>query len=547
MTDDDTSTSDTELNPLDLSGLSTFQFGPAWAKQDAKKEQTRSYTQRPRRESYVSDRAPRGRNNRQDRPNREENGGDDQRKPTNRRGQGFRRDGRKPGRGNNLERRREEAKRRAEEWEAKKAPGVNAEIHPVDSVFVDLHAEIAKHKQVVALLDVAREIVKHKDQYEVVFTRQSDGPRFIKSKKGDFSCWLSKEEAVHSIWSTDLFNEYYQEETQEVEAPKGNFTSIAKCRLNGRLIGPANWHGYQRALIFFHRDFFPNMSEEDFRRTIETEHGEEVVQKWLEQVTVQKCWKPKREGAEDVILEDRSAVEKDFTEHHFNEVFDVVDKVSINGATPARKLSEGLAAHVALLADHIHWHPTVLISHLCRGCSRHRMPIVRWNGFNHTGPSHLRAIPKDVVWADNITKMIAWIRGHAGAHLDTMLDELCGKVEAAPEQPAQPEEPKPEATPAPEGAETAPEAQVDPATNDVLNKRAQYALALKWLCSEGYVVFFKNSTLAMAKNEVAKDAPKPKKAPAAEAAPAPQAEPETPVATEAPAETPAEPAEAPTA
>lgn len=177
---------------------------------------------------------------------------------------------------------------------------------------------------------------------------------------------------------------YYESVEQEVEAPKGDFKAIAKCSLNNELIGPVNWHGYQSALMNLHRTKFANMTFEAFRSKIVTDKSEEAVQAWQEAVSKRTAWKPVREGASEVLLESPAAVEQDFESNHFDECYDVTDKVFVNGAVKKNHLSPGLWAHLIQLSGTTRRHPSMLIPNLCHGLARHHMPIFKWKGNHYT-------------------------------------------------------------------------------------------------------------------------------------------------------------------
>ena len=136
-----------------------------------------------------------------------------------------------------------------------------------------------------------------------------------------------------------------------VEAPNGTFNAVAVCALGGELIGPVTWHGYQAALMNLYRSKYSTMPLDAFKNRISVDKSEETVAAWVKAASHKTVWKPTREGAADTVLEDQRAVEADFVANHYTAVYEVVDKVFINGATPRAVLSPGIAAHVAILSD----------------------------------------------------------------------------------------------------------------------------------------------------------------------------------------------------
>lgn len=564
---EETSKQDSFDDNLDLSGLTDFQFGPAWARQRETGDKPRradfsSFRNREergsgrfRKEGSAERAGGRGGERRQGQgfrgERRDRTTGRDDRREGGQGGNRFRQGGRPQGKGGRFDRPRQPREELAEP-----TPGLRVELRPVDVLLAVWAAEVNKHKRAVSLFDFAKVVMGGRDRYDLVYMKQEGGPQLIQSKKEDRSCWISREEALRFLWGAPWFNEFYRTEEEPVDPPKGDFQGIAKCRLSGDLIGPVNWHGYQAAVAALHRDKFSNMSVDDFRRTIEIVKDEEVVQKWLAEASRRIVWKPVREDAGDVILADRAAVEKDFSDHHFDEVYLVGDKVFVNGAADRKHLSPGLWAHLVKLADVTRKHPSMLIPNLCHGLARHHMPIFKWNNGHHTGPSRPRTVPSGTVLADNMTAILNWVREHAGQGVDVMLNELggvlpkvseegareapvpvdpaptasdAGDLESASAEPMADEvvvpseekveeitavetespvtevavEPVPAAVPS-EGEPAEVKAAVPVVSEEDLirNRRQELVRDILWLCEQGYILVFADRTVFLPKSSV---------------------------------------------
>jgi hypothetical protein len=94
---------------------------------------------------------------------------------------------------------------------------------------------------------------------------------------------------------------YYVEVTEHREPPKGNFSNVARCRANGFLLGPTNYHSYQPGLRRLYEERFSRrMSFSDFQREIEVVSDPALVEKWKEQcssVTVYRLRPPEASKA----------------------------------------------------------------------------------------------------------------------------------------------------------------------------------------------------------------------------------------------------------
>lgn len=474
MMTDETPSTDPKQQIPDLSGLADFQFGPAWARPGARQERPVSYPERRSGDRQGGDRRPR-RDNREGRQPRGERRVDGQ--------SGERRFNREDRTRGSFRNRRDQTPRSAME---EPTEGLRVELRPVDSGLAALHQEVQKHRRTISLLDLAKVVMGSYDRYDLVFMKQENGPDLYHCKHGDGACFISRQEAVKHLWQSTWMPKYYESVEQEVEAPKGDFKAIAKCSLNNELVGPVNWHGYQSALMNLHRTKFANMTFEAFRSKIVTDKSEEAVQAWQEAVSKRTAWKPVREGASEVLLESPAAVEQDFESNHFDECYDVTDKVFVNGAVKKNHLSPGLWAHLIQLSGTTRRHPSMLIPNLCHGLARHHMPIFKWKGNHYTGPARPKAMEEGTVLSDSLMSIATWAANNPGKGVDAMLKELA----PVPEQ------------------EKATEEEVAQA----MEKQQNLVRDLLWLSEQGYILVFSNNTVSRPRT-VSAQAPSPKKAP----------------------------------
>lgn len=91
------------------------------------------------------------------------------------------------------------------------------------------------------------------------------------------------------------FAQFFDMEEQPGEAPKGNFSIVARCGLSGILLGPPNYHLYNEKIQEVHRQRFPDMPMEDYRRHIVNETDPDKLEQWKQEVSRQTIYKTKRE------------------------------------------------------------------------------------------------------------------------------------------------------------------------------------------------------------------------------------------------------------
>ena len=440
-----------ETVAFDLSELTGFQFGPDWARAQGKKQDY----------AAMAERKGSGRPSRSDRRERGERpaGADRPRRSTN---------GRR-------EQRHDRREQKPQHELPEPATGLRVELRPCNAILAIFATEIQRQKRALSLMDLSRVVMARKDRYDLVFMRQEGGAQLIHSLREDGSCWLSEAEAVAYLHKAPWLHEFYTQEEQETEAPKGSFTGIAVCSLGGEVIGPVNWHGYQPALARLYKEKYATMPMGAFRAAIRVQKDEEAVQAWLKSASVRTVWHPTREGSQEVTLESMKAVEDDFVQHHYSQVYETVDKVFVNGATPMANLSPGLAAHLSILSGKHRRAPQILIPNLCHGLARHHMPIYKWHGRHFTGPCRIRSVPEDMVLADRMTAILNWSKEHSGNKVDAMFAELSG---------------------VPAGTD-------DESKQAAADAYAPYTADMIWLMEQGFIVVTNDNSIWYPKGEAA--------------------------------------------
>lgn len=160
---------------------------------------------------------------------------------------------------------------------------------------------LAKHiresGRVFPVSDLAKVVLQSRDRYQLVLQAE-EGISLFRCQV-DGSLWLTREEAFNHLLQGPALEEYYVIEDVSVDPPSGNFSTIAVCGMSGVILGPPNHHEYQRNILRLHSERFSNMSLERYKARIEMQSGEEVVEKWKEQVSRVRQYRVRT--AEDVI------------------------------------------------------------------------------------------------------------------------------------------------------------------------------------------------------------------------------------------------------
>ncbi|MDD2600569.1 MAG: hypothetical protein PHO37_15310 [Kiritimatiellae bacterium] len=103
---------------------------------------------------------------------------------------------------------------------------------------------------------------------------------------------LSEEEMELHLMNRHL-DEFFDVEEVECGPPGGQFVCVMRCGMTGELLGPPNHHSYNTRVNEMLRTKFPNMTEEAYRRKIESVRETEVIEEWRQSCTKKKIYRRK--------------------------------------------------------------------------------------------------------------------------------------------------------------------------------------------------------------------------------------------------------------
>lgn len=160
--------------------------------------------------------------------------------------------------------------------------GVQVEFLPEPSALAAIAKQIRHGARAYPLFGTARLFLDRPERYRVRITATDPGVLLYQIDDGPIAF-------DRAVLERDAFRQlkanYFREEAVQHDPPKGNFSSVARVRATGALLGPTNHHGYQPALRKLYEERFSRrMSFPEFQhREIEIVVGEQAVNDWKEQ------------------------------------------------------------------------------------------------------------------------------------------------------------------------------------------------------------------------------------------------------------------------
>ncbi len=197
--------------------------------------------------------------------------------------------------------------------EAEPAP-VQVDFLPEERAFSKIIQQIKLGHIAYPLFGLARMFLERPERHRIR-VRSLDNHTMI-YQFGDDGPVAMDPAALERNAFTEKREEYYGTEIVEKEPIKGNFSSVARCTLSGKLLGPTNYHAFQPALrTLYDQRFSRRMSFDDYRRAIEISSDPQLVEQWKEEARKSVTFQTK-DQENPAAFDNLAAVEQHFRTHY---------------------------------------------------------------------------------------------------------------------------------------------------------------------------------------------------------------------------------------
>ena len=159
-------------------------------------------------------------------------------------------------------------------------PWIDIRFLPQTVAFENIAEQIKAGTAAYSVYALARLFLQKPERYLVLIASKGDNTLF---RLGESSVLATDRAALENVAFPALKDEYYRCEVTLNEPVKGNFTSVARERTSGTLLGPTNHHNYQPQLRrLYEQRFSRRMDFAEFQRKIEIVNDPLLVEKWKE-------------------------------------------------------------------------------------------------------------------------------------------------------------------------------------------------------------------------------------------------------------------------
>ncbi len=350
-------------------------------------------------------------------------------------------------------------------------------IEPEDKAADALAAHIRATGRAFSMFDAAKLVLDSGDRHRLRLVCAAERAAGLLLAKADGAVFLSREEAVQHLLRSPALDQFYKAEEIELEEPKGEFKSMAVCGMSGELLGPPSHHSYQQALMRLHRERFPTLPFDEYKRRVRTESDPEIIAKWKEQQKKGVRWVElggeAAEGVEPKTFASRAELEAHFRRQHSEAAVEEVREAAVPGSLPRGQLSQPLAALARRAVEGAKKHMFDFSQRLGSALDRRGLRLFkRRAGKLFVSRIRPRAIDPAVVFSERVQKIVEIIRQQPGIPISKLLD-------AAAPAPAAPESPPAESAEPPK----------------LTSEQIGAMKDLRWLADEGYVIEYSDGAV----------------------------------------------------
>ena len=311
--------------PLDLIDL---KFLPAWVKED---------WSAPRHPGWEEGQEPesRGGERRRDRPPRRPRR---EQKNRDRRDRESRDERRMPDRRDR--KRSRDFPARQEAPAPPPLPRLDVHFLPQAAAFENVAAQIKSGTVAYSVYALARLFLQKPERYHVRVKTKDTGPLF---RLGESNTVSTNRIALEDSAFRLMREKFYETKVTLNDPIKGDFSSVARERTTGTLLGPTNHHSYQPQLRrLYEQRFSRRISFLDFQRQIENVSDPALLDQWKEEARKATTFVTRQEEPAQTFNTE-SETERHFREKYLPGLVTESAEAEIDGVTSRRLPDRGIA------------------------------------------------------------------------------------------------------------------------------------------------------------------------------------------------------------
>ncbi|MBV9273740.1 MAG: hypothetical protein JO333_07585 [Verrucomicrobia bacterium] len=245
---------------------------------------------------------------------------------------------------------------------------VQVDFLPEERAFSKVIQQIKQGHAAYPLFGLARMFLERPERHRVRTRTLNDAVMLY--QLGDEGPVAMEPAALERIAFNEKKDEFYSSKVIEKEPIKGNFTSVARCTLSGRVLGPTNYHTFQKAIrSLYEQRFSRRMSFEDYRRSIEITADPEVVNQWKEEARRVVTY-VSNDSQDPAEFENLTAMEQHFRTHHLDKLVRPCLAAEVSGEVARHLPDRSIVASIRRARDKENRFPAQMAGALRHGLNQ---------------------------------------------------------------------------------------------------------------------------------------------------------------------------------
>ena len=251
--------------------------------------------------------------------------------------------------------------------EVEPAP-VQIDFLPEERAFSKIIQQIKQGHIAYPLFGLARMFLERPERHRIR-VRTLDNHTLI-HQFGDDGPVAMEASALERIAFNAKKDDFYETRIVEKEPVKGNFTSVARCTISGKLLGPTNYHAFQPLLRgLYEQRFSRRMSFEDYRRSIEISSDPQLVEQWKAEARTTVTFQTK-DQENPVVFDTPAAVEQHFRANYLPSLIRGCLATEISGEVSRHLPDRGIMAAIRKARDRENRFPAQIAGALRHGLNQ---------------------------------------------------------------------------------------------------------------------------------------------------------------------------------
>src|SRR5213080_3039198 len=302
-------------------------------------------------------------------------------------------------------------------------PQLDVHFLPQAAAFENVAAQIKTGTAAYSVYALARLFLQKPERYHVRVKTKNASPLF---RLGESNAIATNRLALENSAFRLLREKFYTTNVTLNDPIKGDFSSVARERTSGTLLGPTNHHGYQPQLRrLYEQRFSRRLSFTDFQRQIEIVSDPALVEQWKEEARKVITFTTQQEEPPQTFNAETEA-ERHFREKYLPALISETAEAEIDGVTSRKLQDRGIARLIENAWSAEVRSPSNIMQELAGRFRGAGLQIFRHRkGMLFVSPIRLKAIDETAV-SDSVRHILETLRASPRINRKELAEKLIG-------------------------------------------------------------------------------------------------------------------------